>query len=183
MCCSESLDMVYLVHVNTHTFFICYVLAFILWGLKAGLSPALDQVSHGFVYLNFENSKYRMDIRQPLPQNSDQKCKHKVQFSVRSPLQLKPSSWLVSYYCSCCCCHFLSCTMWYIYALQYLFPLKYAFGLLPALAGFISHMVQDLSMDFFLFRPTAASPFVDPCYPNYLIFHRIANSNILLMWE
>lgn len=80
-------------------------------------------------------------------------------------------------------CHLLSCTMWYIYALQYLFPLKYAFGLPPALAGFISHMVQDLSVDFFLFRPTAASPFVDPCYPNYLIFHRIANSNILLMWE
>lgn len=54
------------------------------------------------------------------------------------------------------------------------FPLWHAFGLLPAPACFTSHMVQDLSVDFFLFRPTAASLFVDPCYPNYLIFYRIA---------
>lgn len=47
--------------------------------------------------------------------------------SVKSPLQLKPSSWLVSYSCSCHCCHLLLCTIWFIYGLQYLFSLIICF--------------------------------------------------------
>lgn len=124
----------------------------------------------------------RLKIMQPLMQITDHtfKCKfmhfwgrcpscQQRAFFIWSPLIFWSTMTIVVTVVICYCAPrgtFMDCNV--------CFPLWHAFGLLPALACFTSHMVQDLSVNFFLFRPTAASLFVDPCYPNYLIFYRIA---------